>query len=221
MAPRVSIVVPVLNEAATVGSLLLALQAEEAELIVVDGGSQDNTCAVAQAFADCVLQVEAGRARQMNAGAGIAQGEWLWFVHADTALQNPVAAYLGAITSAGQWGFFTVQLSSERPVYRIIEWFMNRRSQLTAVATGDQGLFVRRDVFSRQGGFAEQPLMEDVELSKCLRSGCKPSCSDLVLQTSSRRWEQRGVVRTVMLMWRLRLCYFLGASPQWLARQYR
>ena len=221
IAPRVSIIVPTLNEASRVQPLLRSLRSAETELIVADGGSADATLDLAGSEVDRLLQVGAGRAAQMNAGAACARGEWLWFVHADSVLLAPLQDYLTAILASENWGFFALKLSGERRSFRLIESLINCRSRLTSVATGDQGLFVRRDLLVRLGGFAEQPLMEDIELSKRLR-GVAPACAARVpLQTSSRRWEQAGVVRTVLLMWRLRLLYFLGASPQWLARQYQ
>jgi rSAM/selenodomain-associated transferase 2 len=210
-----------LNEAPRVQQLLRSLWAAETELIVVDGGSVDATVELAEPEADHLLQAGAGRAAQMNAGLACAEGEWLWFVHADTVLLAPLQDYLTAILASDSWGFFSLKLSGERRMFRFIESLVNWRSRRTSVATGDQGLFVRRELLERLGGFAEQPLMEDIELSKRLRA-VAPACSArLCLQTSSRRWEQAGVMTTVLLMWRLRLLYFLGASPQWLARQYR
>jgi rSAM/selenodomain-associated transferase 2 len=210
-----------LNEAPGVQQLLCGLRAAETELIVVDGGSADATVELARAEADQLLQVGADRAAQMNAGLACARGEWVWFVHADTGLLAPLQDYLDAMLASEEWGFFALKLSGERRVFRIIEGFINWRSRFTSVVTGDQGLFVRRELLVHLGGFAEQPLMEDIELSKRLRGVAPPSSVRVCLQTSSRRWERAGVVATVLLMWRLRLLYFLGASPRWLARQYR
>lgn len=217
----VSIIVPVLNEAAVLQPLLQMLSSRVTEVIVVDGGSSDGSVDIARQFADRCLQSSPGRARQMNAGAACAGGEWLWFVHADTRLLNPLDEYLFFIKRTDYWGFFGLQLSSPGFSFRLIERFINWRSRVSSVATGDQGIFLRRNIFNELGGFAEQPLMEDVELSKRLRRAAPAAASQILLQTSSRRWEERGVVPTVLLMWRLRLLYFLGASPQWLARQYR
>lgn len=219
--PRVSIIVPTLNEAPCLGQLLQRLQAKDSEVIVVDGGSSDGTVDLAAAGVCRVLHSDAGRATQMNAGAASARGEWLWFVHADTQLLAPVEDYLSVIESSDTWGFFALKLSGQRRVFRLIETLINWRSRLSSVATGDQGIFVRRELLLHQGGFAQQPLMEDVELSKRLRVMAAANVADTALQTSSRRWERAGVVSTVLLMWRLRLLYFFGASPQWLARQYR
>jgi rSAM/selenodomain-associated transferase 2 len=219
--PLISIVVPTLNEATALPSLLQPLSNSAAELIVADGGSDDGTVELAGRYADHISQGPPGRALQMNRGAALAQGEWLWFIHADSRLLMSAEAYLGAIEHAQSWGFFPLRLSGHGVSLRVIERFINCRSRLSRVATGDQGIFLRRSLFESLGGFAEQPLMEDIEMCKRLRATAAPSVSPILLQTSSRRWEQRGVARTVLLMWRLRLLYFLGASPQWLARQYR
>ena len=219
--PRVSIIVPTLNEAGVLAPLLLRLQASQCELIVVDGGSSDGTVDLASQGVCSVLRSDAGRATQMNTGVAGARGEWLWFVHADTRLLAPVEDYLSAIESSTSWGFFPLELSGGRRVFRMIETLINWRSKVSSVATGDQGIFVRRQLLLQHGGFAQQPLMEDVELCKRLRTIAAANVAHIRLQTSSRRWEQAGVMSTVLLMWRLRLLYFLGASPQWLARQYR
>jgi rSAM/selenodomain-associated transferase 2 len=219
--PRVSIIVPTLNEASCLAPLLRRLQAKDTEVIVVDGGSSDGTVNLATQAMCRVLHSDSGRATQMNAGAASACGKWLWFVHADTQLLAPVEDYLNAIESGASWGFFLLKLSGQRRVFRLIEKLINWRSRFSSVATGDQGIFVRRELLLRQGGFAQQPLMEDVELSKRLRVIASANVANIALQTSSRRWEQAGVASTVLLMWRLRLLYFFGASPQWLARQYR
>ena len=219
--PRVSIIVPTLNEASCLAQLLRRLQAKDTEVIVVDGGSSDGTVDLAIQGVCSVLHCDAGRATQMNVGAASARGEWLWFVHADTQLLAPVEDYLITIESGASWGFFPLKLSGKRRVFRLIETLINWRARLSSVATGDQGIFVRRELLLHQGGFAQQPLMEDVELSKRLRVMASANVANIALQTSSRRWEQAGVASTVLLMWRLRLLYFFGASPQWLARQYR
>ncbi len=218
----VSIVVPVLNEAPRIGHLLRDLRAAgtPCEIIVVDGGSRDATVALARPLADRLLQVSPGRAAQLNAGAAVARGRQLWFVHADTELPGPVDEYLRAVNQGGQWGFFRLRLSGRRPAFRLIERCICWRSRATGVVTGDQGLFVRRALFERLGGYADLPLMEDVELTKRLRRMASPTFVPLALQSSSRRWEVNGLVRTVLLMWRLRLRYFLGADPAELARDY-
>ena len=223
---RISIIVPALNEATGIGgtlSVLAPLRAAGHEVIVVDGGSADGTAEAAAPLADRVVVSEPGRARQMNVGAAVACGEVLLFLHADTRL--PEGAERLVVNemerSARRWGRFDVRLSGLHPLLRVVERMMNLRSQLTAVATGDQAIFVERELFAQLHGFAEIPLMEDVEFSKRLRRTGRPLCIRRPLTTSSRRWEQRGVLRTILLMWRLRLAYFLGADPAGLARRYR
>ena len=222
---RVSIVVPTLDEGAAIDALLDALApARDAghEVILVDGGSSDDTVQRASGRVDRLLQAPRGRASQMNRGAAAAGGDWLWFLHADSGLPNGAMPCLEAIAASRRdWGRFDVRLDAERPVFRIIERGMNWRSRLTGIATGDQGLFVRRALFEQVGGFPEIPLMEDIALSRRLRRYQAPECLRLRLITSARRWQRHGVLRTVLLMWGLRLAYFLGADPAWLARRYR
>lgn len=224
VAPSLSLIIPVLNEAATIGRQLQALQPlrrQGCEIIVVDGGSSDNTCAMARPCCDQLIVAGKGRARQMNAGAAVASAPWLLFLHADTRLPASIPDCLLALkTRPVQWGFFVVKLSGERWPFRVIEAAMNLRSRITAVSTGDQGLFVRRELFAQCGQFADIPLMEDVAISKRLRKIAKPLVWPDPVLTSSRRWEQRGIVRTVLLMWSLRLAYYLGVSPQRLVQVY-
>lgn len=223
---QLSIIIPVLNEAERIAATLAPLQPLRAhghEIIVVDGGSDDGTLESAQAFCDCRLNAPRGRARQMNAGAAAAQGDVLWFLHADTvASAAAIAALRTAIVQPDTlWGRFDVQLSGSQPLLRIVEQMMNLRSRWTGIATGDQGIFVRRDVFERLDGFPDIPLMEDIALSRRLKHTAAPVCLRARLVTSSRRWEQQGVVRTILLMWRLRFAYWLGVAPTRLAAHYR
>ncbi len=218
---KLSIIIPTLNEASNIESLLAQLSGEDIELIVVDGGSDDQTVQRASAHAKLVHS-SAGRAIQMNAGAAAASGDWLWFLHADTQLTEPVSSYYSVITqSPSVWGRFAVRLDDSRFVFRVIERLMNARSCFTSVATGDQGLFVDRRLFDELGGYPELPLMEDVALSKRLRKVMPVNCSALPLITSARRWQQRGVLKTILLMWWLRLAYVLGVSPARLRQWYR
>jgi rSAM/selenodomain-associated transferase 2 len=220
----VSVVIPTLNEVPRVRDLLGDLAARPGvvlELIVVDGGSADGTLDLARPLADLVLETGRGRAAQMNAGATAARGAYLWFLHADTRVSPEAVAALGAACSAGaRWGRFDVRLSGRQPLLRLVERLMNLRSCLTGIATGDQGIFVARSDFEAAGGYPEIPLMEDVALSKALRRRARPVCLRTPIQTSSRRWEERGLMRTILLMWRLRLAYALGANPRRLARRY-
>jgi len=218
---KLSIIIPTLNEASRIESLLAQLSDENVELIVVDGGSDDQTVQRASVHAK-LIHSSAGRALQMNTGAAIASGDWLWFLHADTQLSQPLNTYVDEITqSSSLWGRFTVRLDDARFIFRVIERLMNARSCFTSVATGDQGLFVDRRLFDELGGYPELPLMEDVALSKRLRKVMPVNCSTLSLITSARRWQQRGVLKTIVLMWWLRLAYIVGVSPARLRQWYR
>ncbi|MEO6696754.1 MAG: TIGR04283 family arsenosugar biosynthesis glycosyltransferase, partial [Gammaproteobacteria bacterium] len=165
---------------------------------------------------------ERGRARQMNLGAATACGEILLFLHADTRLPQNAGAVIhsGLAQTGARWGRFDVRLSGRPPLLRVVEALMNWRSRLTGIATGDQAIFVRRDLFERAGGFPDIPLMEDIALSRILKRFSRPFCVRERVITSSRRWEQHGIVRTIFLMWRLRLAYALGADPEQLVRRY-
>ncbi|HEX8246093.1 MAG TPA: TIGR04283 family arsenosugar biosynthesis glycosyltransferase [Longimicrobium sp.] len=219
-------IVPTLNEAAEIAASLHALhplRARGCEVVVVDGGSTDATVELARPLADRVLQSERGRARQQNTGAAAASGDVLLFLHADTRLPaNADERVIGGLERSGRgWGRFDVRLTGRHPALRVIERMMGVRSRLTGIATGDQAIFVRRDWFRRAGGFPEIPLMEDVALSKELKRLGPPLCLRDPVTTSSRRWEERGVMRTMLLMWRLRLEFWLGADPARLAERYR
>jgi len=224
-APRLSIVIPALEEAAALARIVPALVAGEpaAEVIVADGGSADDSRAVV-ARVPSVRWVPAprGRARQMNAGARAARGEVLLFLHADTVLPAGAgAAIQAALADPGVvGGRFDVRLDSRRPLLALVGWLMNRRSRLTGICTGDQGIFVRRAVFETLGGFPDIPLMEDVELSRRLKRQGRLVALRLRVVTSARKWEREGVVRTILLMWTLRLLYALGVSPARLHRCY-
>ncbi|OGA72766.1 MAG: glycosyl transferase [Betaproteobacteria bacterium RIFCSPLOWO2_12_FULL_66_14] len=222
---RISIVVPVLNEAGVVAAGLAALaefRARGCELIVVDGASTDGTAEIARPFADRVLISDPGRARQMNAGAGSASGDILIFLHVDTRL--PELAHervrAGIETSGCVWGRFDANIEGAHPLLGLIATMMNWRSRLTGIATGDQAMFVTRAAFRAAGGFPAQPLMEDIALSKALKRLSPPLCLAERVTTSGRRWERHGIARTILFMWWLRLRYFFGASPALLARTY-
>ena len=225
MTNRLSIIVPVLDEASGIAAslaALLPLRARGHEVIVVDGGSGDDTVALCMGRADAVIEARRGRARQMNAGAAQARGDVLLFLHADTTLPEQADACIARALKAGaQWGRFDVKIEGASAMFPLIAATMNLRSRRTGIATGDQAMFVRRELFQRVGGFPDQPLMEDVELSRRLRRAAKPSCLRERVLTSSRRWERGGVWHTIVLMWQLRLRYWLGVSPEVLARAYR
>ena len=220
-----SVIVPVWKEAGAIAQALQALQPlRDAghEVIVVDAGSPDRTAELARPWCDRVVASGKGRAVQMNAGAAVARGNVLLFLHADTRLPDSALAELEQFShSRCGWGRFDVALSARRPIFRVIAWFMNRRSRLTGICTGDQGIFVRRDVFEALGGFREVPLLEDVEFSRRLRLVSRPWCIADPVVTDSRRWEQNGPWRTIVLMWRLRWRYWRGESPESLAKAYR
>lgn len=220
-----SIIIPVLNEAYTLRRQLPMLQGlREAghQLILVDGGSTDGSVEVAGALVDISVTVGPGRARQMNAGAEHAAGDVLLFLHIDTTLPAKAAALVtAALKDSGRgWGRFDVKLDGRHPAFRVIAWAMNLRSRMTAVATGDQAIFVKRDLFQQIGGYPDVPLMEDVLISKTLRRISQPVCLRPPVICSSRRWQQHGIMTTIWLMWRLRLAFFLGASPAELHAQY-
>jgi rSAM/selenodomain-associated transferase 2 len=226
LPPPLSIIIPVLNEAAGIADTLAPLQplrARGCEVIVVDGGSTDASADLARPLADRVVTSERGRARQQNAGAAEAAGDVLLFLHADTRLPADAdRLVVDGLTASGRgWGRFDVRLTGRHPMLRVIERMIGVRSRLSGIATGDQAIFVRRDWFARAGGFPQIPLMEDVALSKALRRLGPPLCLRETVVTSSRRWEERGVWRTMALMWRLRLEFWLGADPETLAERYR
>jgi rSAM/selenodomain-associated transferase 2 len=220
---NVSVIVPALDEEHALDAIVAAArQPGLLEIIVVDGGSRDRTVDVARACADRVLSADRGRAAQMNAGAAVARGDVLLFLHADTRL--PPGCH-GAITHALAddrmvGGRFDLRLDAPGIPYRIIERMISLRSRLTRVATGDQAIFARRSVFERLGGFPPLPLMEDIAFCRALKRAGRIACLRERVVTSARRWQRRGVVRTVLLMWTLRAAYYAGVSPARLARAY-
>lgn len=225
MTIKISIILPVLNEESNlvrISSHLQSIVDQGHEVIIVDGGSSDNTLAVASSVTDNIICSHTGRAYQMNAGADVAIGEILLFLHADTflpddAMQNILELFEGK----DYWGRFNVRFSNSQLVYRLIENLMNLRSCITSIATGDQAIFIEKKLFDRIGGFPEIALMEDIEISRQLKKHVKPVCLKNRVTTSSRRWENNGIISTILLMWKLRLYYFLGVSPDKLVRLYQ
>ena len=229
-AATLRIVMPVLNEAAGIGAALQALaplRARGAQLIVVDAGSSDATAALAQAAGAMVITAPRGRALQMNAGARQdderADGQVLLFLHADTVLPDDADRLIFRALADGSavWGRFDVRIAGQAKMLRVVAALMNLRSRWSGMATGDQAMFMTRAAFDTVGGFPAQPLMEDIEISKRLCQLARPACLRARVQTSGRRWETRGVWRTVLLMWRLRFAYWRGAAPEQLAELYR
>jgi len=227
---KLSIIIPCLNEAENIVASLKPLQIMRQrghEIILCDAGSNDNTVQLSQPWIDHCSQSARGRAVQMNAGANLANGDVLCFLHADTLAQKNIdSLILDALNQQTHkeksWGFFSIKLSSPRWQFRIIEWLINTRSCLSRIATGDQGLFIKHELFKELNGFAEIPLMEDIELSKRLKKISPPVCiKKHKLITSSRRWEKHGILRTILLMWKLRFAYFLGAPESRLAKAYK
>jgi len=223
--PPLSVVMPVLDEAPGIEAALAALQplrARGVEVIVVDGGSRDATRALAAPWADRVLEAPRGRAAQMNAGAAAARGDVLLFLHADTLLPYGADASIagGLLRTRREWGRFDVTIAGADPLLAVVAFLMNIRSRLTGIATGDQAMFARRAAFERAGGFPEIALMEDVALSTRLKRASPPLCLRERAVTSGRRWEKHGTLRTIVLMWRIRFAYALGADPGRLVRRY-
>ena len=220
-----SVIIPVLNECREIRAALAPLQALRAagnEVIIADGGSTDATGELACQLADRIIDAPRGRAAQMNAAARAARGDILVFLHADTLLPEGAAAMIagGLEASKKAWGRFDVRIAGASAWFPLIAFMMNWRSRITGIATGDQAMFVRRETFEQNGGFAPLPLMEDIELCSRLKRVSRPLCLRTPVLTSGRRWEKHGVLQTIALMWWLRLRYFLGASPGELARRY-
>ncbi|MES2980133.1 MAG: TIGR04283 family arsenosugar biosynthesis glycosyltransferase [Pseudomonadota bacterium] len=222
--PELAIIIPVVNESGLIPETLQRLQLlrlRGAAVIVVDGGSEDGTPERAAPLADRVISASRGRGRQMNAGAAAAEAGVLLFLHADTALPPDADLLIHRALAGGKaWGRFDVQIDSTRASLRLVSAMMNWRSRWSGIATGDQGMFVRRETFDALGGFRNVALMEDIDMSSRLRRIGPPACVPQRVVTSARRWHQHGVLRTVLFMWKLRAAFFFGAHPDKLAVQY-
>jgi rSAM/selenodomain-associated transferase 2 len=222
---QLAIIVPVRNEAPGIAKSLAALQPLRMRghfVLVVDGGSTDNTADIATPLCDALLNAPAGRAKQMNAGARHSNAAVLLFLHADTLLPaDAVQQIAHAMETGALWGRFDVTIAGRSRWLPVVGAMMNLRSRYTGIATGDQAIFVRKTTFDVIGGFSDIPLMEDIELCKRLRALGRPACLHARVQTSGRRWDERGALRTIVLMWHLRWRYWRGEPAQELAKAYR
>ena len=228
MPAQLSVIVICLNEGTAITRTLAPMdvwRARGVEVIVVDGTSEDDTVEQAYQHANRVLVVSAGRARQLNAGAAVAKGQNLLFLHADTIAPNDadqiICSSIRQADNPMTWGRFNVRIEGQSQWLAVIAFMMNWRSRITGIATGDQGLFMTRAAYDAVGGFADQPIMEDIETSQRLCQLSWPICLPQKVTTSGRRWETRGVWRTIMLMWSLRWRYWRGESAASLAKDYR
>lgn len=224
MPLSLTIVIPTLNEADQMEALLASLgelRQAGAEIVLADGGSHDGTLVFVDESTK-LIHAPRGRARQMNAGAATAEGNWLLFLHADTRLPPRVVAMLNAVMGGVEvnWGFFPIQLTGQASLLRWVEKGINWRSRWSCVATGDQAILVRRRFFEELGGFADISLMEDIELCKRMRKRARPLVFKEPVMTSSRRWEEKGILKTIATMWILRAAYACGFKPAWLAKFY-
>ncbi|SFG07202.1 TIGR04283 family arsenosugar biosynthesis glycosyltransferase [Neptunomonas qingdaonensis] len=221
--PVVSIIIPTLDEARIIVAKLQALQylRPQCELIIVDGGSRDASMELARGWVDKLVESPAGRAKQMNAGVQASSAELLLFLHLDTDVPANLMELLPIQRDVyDYWGRFDVTIDGQHRMLPIVAFFMNMRSRITGIATGDQGIFVSRSLFNKVGGFPDQPLMEDIEISRRLLSEVRPVCIRQKVVTSGRRWEQKGAIRTIVLMWSLRWAYWCGEAPDKLAERY-
>lgn len=218
--PELSVVIPVHNDERALMRILEQLDGREFEIIVVDGQSTDASLAVARQYGAITLRCAPGRGRQLNLGFAQATGAWIWLLHADSEVCDAMLDFLETLPCQPGWGRFDVRLEGSSPLLRAVGFLMNLRSRVTGICTGDQGIYVHRELIDEIGGIPQQPLMEDIELSKRLKRHSPPDCPRLKLITSARRWESRGVLPTVLTMWGYRLAYWFGADPERLARRY-
>jgi len=221
---QISIIIPTLNESESIDKTLnslLAILKEGNELIIVDGGSNDDTLLKCKKYTDKIYTANKGRAIQMNAGVDKATNDILLFLHADTLMPiNFIAEILAALKANNKWGFFKVKFTSRHLLLRLVSTLMNARSCLTKIATGDHTIFIEKELFEEIGGYKEISLMEDIELSLSLKKHSKPYCVNAFVTTSSRKWESNGIIKTILLMWKIRFLYFFGVSPQKLVNIY-
>ena len=222
---KLSIIIPTLNEAESIIQTLTPLQSLRQaghEVWVVDGGSTDNTQIITRPLCNGVIQSRKGRAIQMHAGANHACNEILLFLHADTRLPDKLPSLFQRFEQQRYfWGHFRLQLSNTAYFYRVLAFFINQRTRLSQIATGDQCIFISRSLYQTIGGYPQIPLMEDIAISKRLKKYTPPICLIPPVVTSSRRWEKHGRVKTILIMWLLRGLYAIGISPKYLARWYQ
>lgn len=221
-ASEVSIIIPVRDDAIALDHLLAeirSLRASAVEVIVVDGASSDDSKEVAARFGATIVEALPARGTQLNAGFLVAKGQWIWMLHADSRVNQAALTFIRSLPTP-EWGRFDIEFQPEDSGMRLVAWLMNFRSRLTGICTGDQGIFAHRRLIERVGGIPEQPLMEDVELSRRLKRLSYPVASRVRLVTSSRRWRRDGHLRTILNMWRLRIQYWMGSKPEVLARDY-
>ena len=221
----ISIIIPTFNESHSIKNTLnslMPLVQEGHELIIVDGGSNDDTVSICKHYTDNVFIAPKGRSSQMNSGAKKASKDTLVFLHADTILPTHAGSLItNALSqSNNKWGHFQVRFNGSRPILRVIEFLMNTRSCITGIVTGDQTIFIRKTLFEKINGYRDIPLMEDIEISKSLKKYSKPICMKTSVLTSSRRWETNGYIKTIVLMWKLRLFYFFGVPADKLVKLY-
>ncbi len=221
---KFSIIIPVFNEADNIQNCLFSIKKQKypCEIIIVDGGSTDKTLEIARPFADKTIHSDKGRATQMNKGAQYASGDILLFLHADTLLPNNALELLSQIfkQQSNAWGRFNIELAGQAIILKIIALMMNWRSCFTGIATGDQVIFINKTLFGSVGGYPEIALMEDISLSSTLIKLSRPHCLNATVISSGRLWEQHGMVKTILLMWSMRLRFFLGENPEILRTLY-
>lgn len=216
--PTLTAVVPALDEAPRIGALVAALLGEVDDVVVVDGGSGDGTIDAARRAGARVITAPRGRGPQLDTGAAVAMGERLWFVHADAGL--PAGAGEAIRAAGAPWGCFAVRFSPSSAWLDGTAAWMNARARRTGSATGDMGIWASADLFRRVGGFGPLLAFEDLAFTDRARAVVKPVVLEPAIVTSSRRWQRRGVARTVLQMWALRAAYRAGVAPERLARVY-
>lgn len=222
---NLSFIIPTLNEEEFFIQQKLFLQSllqQGHEVIVVDGGSIDKSVAIAKSIGCNCISTKPSRGYQLRTGAEISTYPILVFLHADTILPSSGIDSILKVMSThnADWGCFNVVFANQKCIFKIIAWFMNKRSCLTGIVTGDHTIFVERSTYFDSGGFSDIPIMEDIEFSKRLKKYSRPVCLAETVITSSRKWEQKGIMRTILLMWKLRLFFFFGAPAEKLAKQY-